>query len=211
MKKDQVPEQRTSGKTINWRLIHNRIEAMSQELTQGITPTLQESRSLLKKNALILARKLENVAIAQEFLNIIEFRLAKETYGIESIFISEVYPLKDFTPLPGVPSFVRGIVNVRGKIFSIIDLKKRFGLPEKELSQLNLLIILHNDQMEFGILADDILGAYSIALDAIQAAPLTVTGIGAEYLRGVTADRVIILDATKILGDEMLIVHQNVE
>ena len=120
----------------------------------------------------------------------------------------EAYPLKDFTPLPGVPPFVLGIANVRGQILSIIDLKKFFDLPEEGLGQLNKLIILRDEQMEFGILADEILGARSIALDAIQAAPPTISGIGAEYLRGVTAERVIILDGEKILNDERIIVHQ---
>ena len=65
--------------------------------------------------------------------------------------------------------------------------------------------------MEFGVMADDILGARAIALDTLQASPPTVSGIGAEYLRGVTAEHVIILDAEKILGDETIIVHQEAE
>lgn len=129
-----------------------------------------------------------------------EFRLATEKYGLESAFVREVYPLKELTPLPGVPPFVLGIVNVRGQILSVIDLKKFFNLPEKGLGQLNKLIILRKKQMEFGILADEILGARSVALDAIQAPPPTVSGVGAEYLRGVTSERVILLDAEKILS-----------
>ncbi|TRZ52091.1 purine-binding chemotaxis protein CheW, partial [bacterium] len=144
----------------------------------------------------------------QEFLEIVAFRLASETYGIEAAYVREAYPLRDFTPLPGVPPFVLGIVNVRGQILSVIDLKKFFDLPAGGLGQLNKLIILWDEQMEFGILADEILGAQSIPLDSIQPAPPTVSGIGAEYLRGITAERVILLDAEKILNDEKIIVDQ---
>jgi len=70
------------------------------------------------------------------------------------------------------------------------------------------VIILCNDRMEFGILADAILVTHPVLLDAIQPPPLAVTGIGAEYLKGVTEEGVIILDAAKVLDDEKMIVHQ---
>jgi len=69
-------------------------------------------------------------------------------------FVREVYPLRDFTVLPGVPTYIFGIINVRGQILPVIDIKKFFNLPEKGLGDLNRVIILYNDQMEFGILSD---------------------------------------------------------
>lgn len=196
-----------ADQSIDWSEIHDRVESARQALAQGAALSPQERRAILRTRARALAREPQQVVSAQEFLEIIEFRLASETYGIESAFIREVYPLKDITPLPGVPPFVLGIVNVRGQILSVVDLKKFFDLPEKGLGQLNKLIILRNEQMEFGILADEVLGARAIALEAIQATPPTVSEIGAEYLRGVTAECVIILDGQKILGNEKIIVH----
>ena len=78
-------------------------------------------------------------------------------------------------------------VNVRGQILSVLDLKKFFNLPEKGLGDLNKIIIIRNEMMEFGILADVIIGTRRIPLEAIQPPPPAVTGIGAEYLKGVTA------------------------
>jgi purine-binding chemotaxis protein CheW len=193
---------------VNWSEVHQRVEAARQALLQGTASTPQENLAILKMRARLLAREPKQADEHQEFLPIVEFRLASETYGLESAFVREVYPLKDFTPLPGVPSYVLGIANVRGQILSIIDLKKFFGLPGKGFGQLNKLIILRNGPMEFGVLADDILGARSIPLETIQAVPPTVSGIGAEFLRGVTAEHVILLDAEKILGDEKIIVNQ---
>jgi purine-binding chemotaxis protein CheW len=172
---------------------------------------MKDERTILKARARTLAREAERAPEAHEFLEIVEFRLASETYGLESKFVREIQPLKDFTPLPGVPPFVLGLANVRGQILSILDLKIFFNLPVKGLGELNKMIIVRNGRMEFGILADDILGTRSVPLDAVHAPPSTVTGIGADYLRGVTEERVIILDADKILGDETIIVHQDAE
>ena len=198
----------TGQQKIDWSEIHARLEGARLALEQETVYSPQESRAILRARARILAQETQQTAGAQAFMEIIEFCLASETYALESTFVREAYPLKDFTPLPGTPPFVLGIINVRGQILSVIDLKKFFDLPEKGLGQLNKLIILHNEQMEFAILADDILGARSLALDEIQPTPSTISGIGAEYLRGVTAGHVIILDAEKILGDGKIIVHQ---
>ena len=113
--------------------------------------------------------------------------------------------------MPGTPSFLLGIINVRGQILSVVDLKKIFALPERGLGQLNKVIILRDERMEFGILADEILGTRAIARETIQPPPPTVAGAGAEYLLGVTGERVIILDAKKILHYEKLLVHQEAE
>lgn len=200
----------SSDKTDGREEEKRRVGTESAAPVQAPEMTPQEKRAILRARAQLLAQELPGDAGDQEYLEIIEFLLGAETYGIESVFVREAYPLKDFTSLPGLPSFVLGIVNVRGQILSVVNLKKFFGLPEKGLGQLNKLIILRNERMEFAILADEILGARTLAVDAIQASPSTLSGIGATYLRGVTVERVIILDAEKILGDEKIIVHQEI-
>ena len=100
-------------------------------------------------------------------------------------------------------------MNVRGQIVSVIDLKKFFNLSEKGLGELNKVIILHNDRMEFGILADIIQDTRSIAIEAIIPKPITTNGVGPEYLKGVTHDHIIILDGEKILGDKSIVIHQD--
>jgi purine-binding chemotaxis protein CheW len=206
MKND--PTKPHESQEINWSEIQSKMEASRQALEKDSGFSPEASLAILKNRARILAREPQQVDTAQEFLEIVKFSLATETYGVESAFVREIYPLKEFTHLPGVPPFVFGITNVRGQILSIIDLKKFFNLPQKGLGQLNKLIILHDGKMEFGILADDILGAHSISLDSIQSSPPTISGIGAEYLRGVTNENLIILDAKKILYDKMIIVDQ---
>jgi len=143
-----------------------------------------------------------------ESIEVVIFQLAYETYGIETAWVREVYPLKDLTPLPCTPGFVAGIVNVRGQVISVIDIKKFFDLPEKGLTDLNKVIILSNGVMEFGILADSVVEVKSIPLNKIQAGLPTLTGIREDYLRGITAERLVILDAAKLLTDSNIIVHE---
>jgi purine-binding chemotaxis protein CheW len=170
----------------------------------------KEVRTLLKNRAVAMAQELEQKNVVTAVIEIITFTLAAESFGIESAFVREVYPLKDFTPLPGVPSYIFGIINVRGQVLPVINLKKFFNLPEKGLGEMNKVIILSNRLMEFGIMADIVNGTQTIELEDILAVPLTVSGIGEKYLKGVTKDQIIILDAESILNDEKIIVNEQV-
>jgi purine-binding chemotaxis protein CheW len=211
MGKDQTIQELSDNSKIDWNEIKSRINSLEESLNQKIIMSPEEIRTILKARAQALALEKKNEPDQKDFIEVIEFRLASETYGIETKYIREVYPLKDFTILPGIPSFVIGIMNVRGQIISIIDLKKFFNLPEKGLGELNKVIIIHNKRMEFGILADIINGTRSFSLDEIQSSPVSTNEIGAEYLKGVTNDHIIILDAEKILEDEKIIIHQEAE
>ena len=173
-------------------------------------PSASEKKTILKERAIALAQEPEDKDTAEEYLEVVEFLLAYEKYGIESGYVSEVYPMKELTPLPCTPPFILGIINVRGQIISVIDIKKFFDLPDKGLTDLNKVIIVTDGKMEFGILADVILGVRSVALGELQPSLPTLTGVRAEYLKGVTEERFIILDVEKILSDEKIIVHEEV-
>jgi purine-binding chemotaxis protein CheW len=192
---------------IDWDEIHRRIDKVNAAIACGWTPSPEEEKRILKQRAELLAREAKK-EVAGESVEVVEFLLANEHYGIESYCIREVYPLKEYTPLPGVPPFVLGLLNVRGRIISIIDLKKFFDMPEKGISDLNKVIIIHNATMEFGILADAILGVRNIAIRELQPPLPTLTGIREEFLKGVTGERMVILDANRILTDKNIIVHE---
>jgi purine-binding chemotaxis protein CheW len=185
----------------DWSTIYRRLEASRIGLEHGVMPTREERQKILRARAQTLAREPEREEATQGGLEVVEFLLAYETYGVESSYIREVYPLKELTPLPCTPPFVLGIIDVRGQILSVLDLKKFFDLPEKGLTDLNKVIVVHDATMVFGILSDAILGVRSIPLDSIQPSLPTLTGIRATYLKGVTGDRLVILDAGALLAD----------
>ena len=199
-----------AAQAIDWAAIHLRMDKMRESLERGLVPTEEDKKNILKARAKILGHESTKRETADESLEVVTFLLANETYGIESSFVREAYPLKDLTPLPCTPGYVYGIVNVRGQILSVIDIKKLFDLPEKGLTDLNKVIVLQNDFMELGLLADAMVGVRSVPVREIEPSLPTLTGIRSEYLKGVTQDRLIILDAGKFLSDKNLIVHEEV-
>ena len=211
MKSREVNRQGEQPAGIDWQEVNQRLESAQIALERGLTLTSEEKRKILKARARVLAREPEKEMLDQDYLEVVEFLLAYETYGIESAYVREIYPLTEITLLPGTPPFVQGIVNIRGQILSVIDLKKFFELPEKGLSDLNKIIIIRDDNMEFGILADAVLGIRKLPVGEIEASLPTLTGIREQYLKGVTRERIVVLDAVKILSDKNIIISEGRE
>src|SRR5262245_24667167 len=173
---------------------------------------MTDAQKILRERALALARPRSNGAVAEDNrLELLEFRLATERYAIESRFVQEVHPLRHLTPLPGTPAFVPGIVNVRGQILPVYDLKKLFDLPEQGLTDLHRVLHVRGHDMELGLLADMIVSVRRIEEVRLQPSLPTLTGIRAEYLKGITNDRVVVLDLDRILSDPKIVVHEEVE
>ena len=167
-------------------------------------------RKILHERAVQLAREPERKARDARMIDVIEFVLAFEKYAFEAAFVREIHPLKNFTPLPCTPPFVLGIMNVRGQIISIVDLKRFFDLPEKGLADLNKVIILQGNNLEFGVLADAIIGVVSLNENDMQASLPTLTGVGEKYLKGLSREGTVVLDAAAILSDTDMIVNEHV-
>lgn len=186
------------------------ISASAMETADTMFATPPETwSSVLEARAQALAQRVDDEVI-KEYIEVVVFLLAYETYCVETAYVREVYPLKDLTPLPGTPSFVAGIINVRGQVLSVIDIRDFFGLPKHGLSDLNKVIILTGDGMEFGILADAIVDVRNIPVDEIQPGLPTLSGIREDYLKGISAEQQVILDAKKLLTDNNIVVHEEV-
>lgn len=201
---------KTSDKAIDWSAVKQRLETAQLAIEHIWAPDAGETKRILEERAQVLAREPVQAESVDEWIETVEFILAHERYAVASEFVREVYPLEEFTPLPCTPAFVLGIVNVRGEILSVIDIKKFFDLPEKGLTDLNKVIVLESADMLFGIVADAISGVRLIQRTGIQPSLPTLTGIREDYLLGVTAERVVVLDAGKLLADEKLIVQEQV-
>jgi purine-binding chemotaxis protein CheW len=171
---------------------------------------MNDRQDVLNKRARELARPLPGKRHENDVLEIVEFRLGTESYGLEFDHILEVYPLRELTPLPGLPRFVQGIINVRGQIVSVIDLKIFFEMTSDEATAGTKVIILQSNDMEFGIMADAIIGVKAIAKKEILPTLPTLTGIRTDFLKGVSKERLVILDGAKLLADSNLIINEEV-
>ena len=169
-----------------------------------------DAEAILRDRARLLART-PPATSSGSMLELLEFGLDRERYALESRHVHEVHPLRDLTPLPGTPAFLLGIVNVRGRIVPVLDLKKFFELPEKGLTDLHRIILVRGQDMELGVLADVIHGVRHTAATSLQPSLPTLTGVRAHYLKGVTDERVVVLDFDRILIDPAILVQQDVD
>lgn len=200
----------TKRTRIDWSDVKQRLEIAHTALTHATAMDPEETQRILKQRAQALGRTSTPTESGAECIELLEFILAQEHYALESQYVRDVYPLDQLTPVPCTPPFVLGIVNLRGEIMSLIDIKKFFDLPEKGLTDLNKVIVLESGSMRFGILADVIVGMHAIAAAEIQPSLPTLTGIRAEYLKGVTPARLVILDAEALLADRGVVVDEQV-
>jgi purine-binding chemotaxis protein CheW len=207
---DEKRTSRSSEAAID-REVNRRAQQDRAASGEALEPSTEEKRRILKARAQELALESGDESASEETVEVVELLLAQEKYGIESGYVREVYPLKEITKLPGTPPFILGITNVRGRIIAVNDLRRFFGLQEMERKENSKVVILCHDRMELGVLVDEIVGVRSIPLAEIQSPLPAQAAVCAEHMRGVTGDRMVLLDAARILSDERMIVHEEVE
>lgn len=154
-----------------------------------------------------LAKPIGQQELNGDRLEVMVFNLGDESYAIETKYIVEVYPLKEYTPLPCTPPFVYGLTNVRRKILLIIDLKVLFSIPSKEGTDLKRLIILGTEEYGFGILTDGFKEIQKVAKEGLQTSLPTLTGIRGDFLKGLMNDGTVILDGEKLLKSKALVIE----
>lgn len=187
--------------TIDWTRIHRRLDA-AQAALEGITaPDPDEKQSILRSRARLLASEPVTRDAPAGSIDLLEFLLAREHYAVESRYVREVQPFHEFTPLPCAPAFFLGLINVRGQVMPVVDIKKFLGVPEKGITDLDKVVVIRSNAIDLGILADEILGMRSIPLTAIQPSLPIFTEARAQFVRGITNNSVLVLDVEMILSE----------
>ena len=146
-----------------------------------------------------------------EVLEVATFTLAFERYAIETRYIAKVVRLTDFTPVPGTPAFLGGVLNLRGEILDLIDLRAFLGITGEGLTDQSRIIVLGVERNEFGIMADSVHEVITLRVDEVYEAPASIPGSGRPYLLGVTTDARIVLDGAALIRDEGLYIDQGDE
>jgi len=175
------------------------------EEAQGILT--EEMQRILLERAKEYAEVLEDEAELKETIRLITFSICGENYGIELRCINEVRILPRITPIPCTPPFVKGAVNIRGKIFSVIDVRTFLNISSDAQNEFNKVLIVEAANLELGVLVDDVINVVDIPLAEIKP-PTDVLlrsrteHIRGVYIRGVTEESVIEENA----AEEMLII-----
>ena len=140
------------------------------------------------------------------------FRLGREEFGTRVIKVREIMGIQDVTPVPHTPVFVTGVINLRGKVIPVIDLRLKFGLPPAEYTSRTCIIVvrtqLGEDQLMMGLVVDEVAEVLNLAASEIEETPDFGPGVETPYLLGMAKvkDKVkILLDIDKVLNSQELL------
>lgn len=138
-------------------------------------------------------------------IQLVVFGLGTEEYGVPITQVQEINRLITPTKIPQTPSFVEGIINLRGKVIPVIDLKKRFQLPLTAHGENTRIIVVNIGEHTVGIIVDAVTEVLRLPLQSVEPPPGMISGIAIEYLKGVgkVGDRLLILlDLDKVLSEK---------
>lgn len=138
-----------------------------------------------------------------EINQVVSFRLGEEEYGAEINNVREIIRVLNITQVPQAPHFIEGVINLRGTVIPVINLRRRFGLPEIENDKNTRIVVVDVEGREIGIIVDAVAEVLRIPAEQITPPPAVVAGIGREYLLGVgqLENRLLVLlDLKKILS-----------
>lgn len=130
------------------------------------------------------------------------FVLAEESYGLEILKVREIIGMMDITSVPMTPNFIHGVINLRGKVIPVIDLRLKFGLDAAEQTEETCIIVVYVGQMEMGIMVDKVSEVLDIAEQEIEDAPSFGATVDTSFILGMgkSSNKVtILLDISKVL------------
>ena len=135
----------------------------------------------------------------------VTFFLDNEKYGIKVMQVQEVLRMTEIAPVPGAPHYVLGIINLRGNVVTVIDSRKRFGLPDKDADDATRIVIIEAGDQVVGILVDSVAEVVDLRASEIETAPNVGTDESSKYIQGVSSqaeELLILVDVDKLLTDE---------
>lgn len=158
----------------------------------------------------------ENSSTAMDILNSVEnedtqkdkyltFHLAGEDYGIEIKFVIEIIGIQNITDVPDMPNFIRGVINLRGKVIPVMDVRARFSIADREYDDRTCIIVVNIEGTEVGLVVDEVSEVADIPEKNVEPPPRTGKSTGSRYIQGmgkIGEEVKILLDVQKLLFDE---------
>jgi purine-binding chemotaxis protein CheW len=135
----------------------------------------------------------------------VTFHLEGEKYGIKVMQVQEVLRMTEIAPVPGAPHYVLGIINLRGNVVTVIDTRRRFGLPDIENDDETRIVIIEANDNVVGILVDSVAAVVDLKISEIETAPNVGNDESSKYIQGVSSrgdELLILVDVNKLLSDE---------
>lgn len=185
-------------KLIDWQQLLNELDWDTEDRKNELI------RNRLHQRALQYAAQTDRAQSRAEIdYTILVFDLGNERYGVDVMLVRTVRTISHITPVPGTPAFYPGVVNIRGKILTVLDLRAFFGMEVRDSEAPQELIVVNVNALEIGVLAHhvhDVQAVYKTTLEPLD---------DVRYARGMAPNRVIFLDFSRLFEDERLLVGGN--
>ncbi len=176
---------------------------MAEQTTVTVAKTGQETQGMKRVKTL-------------EGKKFLTFLMANEKYGLEILKVREIIGIMDVTPIPTTPAFVRGVINLRGKVIPVVDLRLKFGMEAKEDTQRTCIIVVHlareGQEMIMGIIVDEVSDVLDIDRDQIEPPPSFGANIRTDFILGmgkVNQRVVTMLDIDRVLSEREIALVEN--
>jgi purine-binding chemotaxis protein CheW len=176
---------------------------MAEQTTVTVAKTGQETQGMKRVKTL-------------EGKKFLTFLMANEKYGLEILKVREIIGIMDVTPVPTTPAFVRGVINLRGKVIPVVDLRLKFGMEAKEDTQRTCIIVVHlareGQEMIMGIIVDEVSEVLDIDQDQIEPPPSFGADIRTDFILGmgkVNQRVVTMLDIDRVLSEREIALVEN--
>ena len=151
--------------------------------------------------------------MAVDVQQVVVFDLSGETYALDILHVHEIIRIQPVTPVPGAPEYIEGLINLRGRVVPVVDLRKRFGLRTREIGDRSRIIVVQVSDDIVGVVVDAVSEVIMVSPELVEPAARVVTGLDAEYIRTIAkveGHLVAVLNPDKILeysdgeGEEVL-------
>ncbi len=145
----------------------------------------------------------EDAKSSTQELQLVVFDLAAEYYGVDIGDVSEIIRMQAITQIPGAPQYVEGVINLRGKVVPVLDLRKRLNRHVKEITKESRIVVVNIGSSEVGVIVDAVTEVLSVAMSSIEPPSSMITDVESDYLRGIAkldTKLIILLDLNKALG-----------
>jgi len=123
--------------------------------------------------------------VSETVHHLVTFSLGNEEYGVEICSVQEIIRATDITPVPGAPAHIRGVINLRGKIIPVVDLRKRFVLPETDIDDSQRIVVVELREKRLGMLVDSVSQVIKVPSGVVEDIPVEATTIAENFIKGI--------------------------
>ncbi|MCD5411992.1 chemotaxis protein CheW [Thermodesulfovibrionales bacterium] len=142
---------------------------------------------------------------ADEILQLVTFTLDKEEYAVDILKVQEINRMTEITRVPNSPPQMEGVINLRGKVIPVVNLRKRFGLTPKDNDEHSRIMIMDIQGITIGFVMDSVSEVLRVPSSIVEPTPPMATNISTEFIKGIAKMEerlIIILDMDRLIGKE---------